>query len=142
MLALLPLLILMNLIRNLKFLAPFSMIANVLIGTGMGITFYYILHDLPSISERPVFSSIEKLPLFFGTAIFALEGVGVVSIYTFGVYHAHSLQKIENCAKVKLSSIFKDSEGLQHLLLFNLFFFKVSLLLIQYILIFNMFCFK
>jgi proton-coupled amino acid transporter len=86
MLALLPLLILMNLIRNLKFLAPFSMIANVLIGTGMGITFYYILQDVPSISERPVFSSIERLPLFFGTAIFALEGVGVVSLNTFGPF--------------------------------------------------------
>ncbi|KAL1117154.1 hypothetical protein AAG570_004481, partial [Ranatra chinensis] len=78
MLALLPLLIGMNLIRNLKFLAPFSMIANVLIGTGMGITFYYILQDLPPVSSRPAFSTFEQLPLFFGTAIFALEGVGVV----------------------------------------------------------------
>lgn len=78
MLALLPLLIVMNLVRNLKYLAPFSMVANVLIGTGMGITFYYIFQDLPSVSSRPQFATWSQLPLFFGTAIFALEGIGVV----------------------------------------------------------------
>ncbi|KAE8750912.1 hypothetical protein FOCC_FOCC002340 [Frankliniella occidentalis] len=39
----------LNLIRNLKYLSPFSMVANLLIGTGMAITFYYILTDLPSV---------------------------------------------------------------------------------------------
>ncbi|KAK9500796.1 hypothetical protein O3M35_001991 [Rhynocoris fuscipes] len=78
MIALLPLLIVMNLIRNLKFLAPFSMIANILIGTSLGIILYYIFLDLPSFNSRPAFASVETLPLFFGTAIFALEGIGVV----------------------------------------------------------------
>ncbi|XP_054274645.1 proton-coupled amino acid transporter-like protein pathetic isoform X2 [Macrosteles quadrilineatus] len=78
MLALLPLLICMNLIRNLKYLAPFSMVANILIGTGMGITFYYIFQDLPPVTSQPKFSSMAQLPIFFGTAIFALEGIGVV----------------------------------------------------------------
>lgn len=75
---LLPFLLLMNLIRNLKYLAPFSMIANILIASGMGITFYYIFSDLPDINSRPHFVEITKLPMFFGTAIFALEGIGVV----------------------------------------------------------------
>ncbi|CAG4962234.1 unnamed protein product [Parnassius apollo] len=75
---LLPLLIAMNLIRNLKYLAPFSMIANLLVGTGMGITFYYLFQDIPSISERKAFAGFDHLPTFFGTAIFALEGIGVV----------------------------------------------------------------
>ncbi|KAF9406839.1 hypothetical protein HW555_012926 [Spodoptera exigua] len=78
MAVLLPLLILMNLIRNLKYLAPFSMIANLLVGTGMGITFYYLFQDIPSLSERLPFTRVERLPTFFGTAIFALEGIGVV----------------------------------------------------------------
>lgn len=82
MLALLPLLISMNLIRNLKYLAPFSMVANVLIGTGMGITFYFIFQDLPAVNSRPSFSNLHQIPIFFGTAIFALEGIGVVSIMT------------------------------------------------------------
>jgi proton-coupled amino acid transporter len=71
-------LILLNTIRNLKWLAPFSMIANFLMAAGVGITFYYIFMDLPSIYERPQFTTVQQLPLFFGTAIFALEGIGVV----------------------------------------------------------------
>ncbi|KAJ8737634.1 hypothetical protein PYW08_000229 [Mythimna loreyi] len=78
MVVLLPLLIVMNLIRNLKYLAPLSMIANLLVGTGMGITFYYLFQDIPSLSERSSFTGVERLPIFFGTAIFALEGIGVV----------------------------------------------------------------
>ncbi|XP_012281912.1 proton-coupled amino acid transporter-like protein pathetic isoform X2 [Orussus abietinus] len=75
---LLPFLLIFSLVRNLKYLTPFSMVANVLMATGMGIAFFYIFSDLPSVSERPNFSSWSQLPLFFGTAIFALEGIGVV----------------------------------------------------------------
>lgn len=71
-------LILMNLIRNLKWLAPFSMIANILMAVGIGITFYYIFSDVPPITDQKYFSTFQQLPLFFGTAIFALEGIGVV----------------------------------------------------------------
>ncbi|XP_068912540.1 proton-coupled amino acid transporter-like protein pathetic isoform X3 [Tenebrio molitor] len=78
MASLLPLLILMNLIRNLKYLSPLSMIANILVAVGMGITFYYLIVDMPSLDERPKFVEFTKLPKFFGTAIFALEGIGVV----------------------------------------------------------------
>lgn len=71
-------LVLLNMIRSLKWLAPFSMIANLLMAAGVGITFYYVFSDLPSIHDRPQFTSLQQLPLFFGTAIFALEGIGVV----------------------------------------------------------------
>ncbi|GAB0090005.1 proton-coupled amino acid transporter-like protein CG1139 [Sergentomyia squamirostris] len=78
MAALLLPLILINLIRNLKYLTPFSMVANVLIAAGMGITMYYILRDLPSVSERHAVANVQHWPMFFGTVIFALEGIGVV----------------------------------------------------------------
>lgn len=71
-------LILINLIKTLKFLAPFSMIANILMGTGVCITMYYLLIDTPAISERPAIVSVQHWPMFFGTVIFALEGIGVV----------------------------------------------------------------
>lgn len=71
-------LILINLIRSLKFLTPFSLIANILMAVGVVITFYYIFTDLPSVSERPAVASITQMPMFFGTVIFALEGIGVV----------------------------------------------------------------
>jgi len=81
MLMMLPLVIAMNLIRNLKYLAPFSMIANFLVGTCMTITFWYVFQDLPPIKSVPYITDWHKWPLFFGTAIFALEGIGVVSFY-------------------------------------------------------------
>lgn len=67
-----------NMIRKLKWLTPFSMIANVLIVCGIGITFYYIMTDLPPTNSRPPIVHIKHMPLFFGTVIFALEGIGVV----------------------------------------------------------------
>lgn len=80
MLMLLPLVIIMNLIRNLKYLAPFSMIANFLVGICMTITFWYVFQDVPSNKSLPYVQDWHQWPLFFGTAIFALEGIGVVSL--------------------------------------------------------------
>nr|XP_029715231.1 proton-coupled amino acid transporter-like protein pathetic isoform X1 [Aedes albopictus] len=77
LLSLIPL-ILINLIRKLKYLTPFSMIANILIGAGVGITLYYIMTDLPEFSERKGIADVHHMPMFFGTVIFALEGIGVV----------------------------------------------------------------
>lgn len=41
---------------------------------------YYVLDDLPSLSEREMVTDIGRFPLFFGTTLFALEAVGVVRI--------------------------------------------------------------
>ncbi|XP_034134091.1 proton-coupled amino acid transporter-like protein CG1139 isoform X4 [Drosophila guanche] len=71
-------LIFMCLVRNLKFLTPFSMIANILMFVGIVITFIYMFTDLPAPSERPGLVAVSEWPLFFGTVIFALEGIGVV----------------------------------------------------------------
>lgn len=40
---------------------------------------YYIFEDLPPLSEREPFANYTLLPTFFGTVLFALEAVGVVS---------------------------------------------------------------
>lgn len=79
MVFLIPPLILLNLLRSLKHLTPFSMLSNFLFITGVAITYYYIFDGLPAVTERPFFASVKQLPIFFGTTIFALEGVGVVS---------------------------------------------------------------
>ena len=65
-------------IRNLKYLSPVSMLANLLQFGGLGIIFYYLLQDLPYSWERKPFASWGQLPLYFGTAIYAFEGIGVV----------------------------------------------------------------
>ncbi|XP_030570953.1 proton-coupled amino acid transporter-like protein CG1139 isoform X2 [Drosophila novamexicana] len=71
-------LVFMCLVRNLKFLTPFSMIANILMFVGIVITFVYMFTDLPAPAERAGVVSPVQWPLFFGTVIFALEGIGVV----------------------------------------------------------------
>ncbi|KAL5289754.1 hypothetical protein ACFFRR_009649 [Megaselia abdita] len=71
-------LIFMCLIRNLKFLTPFSFIANLLMFTGIAITLYYLFSELPPPESRPGVVNYQKWPIFFGTVIFALEGIGVV----------------------------------------------------------------
>lgn len=70
--------ILLNLVKNLKYLAPVSLVAACLTLGGLCITFYYLLHDLPNTSTVHGFSSWAKLPLYFGTAIYAFEGIGIV----------------------------------------------------------------
>lgn len=68
------------LIRNLKYLAPFSTIANALMIIGIVIVMYYATENLPRVNERQYFAKLSQLPLFFGTTIYAFEGIGLVSI--------------------------------------------------------------
>lgn len=71
-------LILLAYVPNLKYLAPVSMVANVFMAVGLGITFYYLVVDIPSISERRLASPISTFPVFFSITIFAIEAIGVV----------------------------------------------------------------
>nr|XP_019555078.2 proton-coupled amino acid transporter-like protein pathetic [Aedes albopictus] len=65
-------------IRTLKYLVPFSALANLFIVVTFGITLYYIFKDPLVFDDKPNFSSFATLPLFFSTVIFAMEGIGVV----------------------------------------------------------------
>lgn len=90
-------------IRNLKYLAPFSSIANVATIISFGIIWYYIFRDPLTLDERHAAGHLREFPLFFGTVsdethqrefnvprfiaaipfpsqvLFALEAIGVVS---------------------------------------------------------------
>lgn len=70
-----------NMVKNLKYLTPVSLIAAVMTGWGLLVTFYYITQDLPHTSSVKAVASWHQLPLYFGTAIYAFEGIGVVSFY-------------------------------------------------------------
>lgn len=65
-------------VKNLKYLAPVSLIAAIMTAWGLVVTFYYILQDLPHTSSVKAFASWHQLPLYFGTAIYAFEGIGVI----------------------------------------------------------------
>lgn len=77
MLMLIPM-ILLNMVRNLKYLTPVSLFAAILTVTGLSISFFYMLRDLPSTDTVKPIASWSTLPLYFGTAIYAFEGIGVV----------------------------------------------------------------
>ncbi|CAG0895414.1 unnamed protein product [Cyprideis torosa] len=70
--------ILLSWIRNLKLLAPVSMVANLLMALSLIFIFRYLLEDIPDPSDRKLFASWKQLPLYFGTAIYAFEGIGLV----------------------------------------------------------------
>lgn len=70
--------VILNLVKNLKYLTPVSFVASILTLIGLVITFTYILHDLPRSDTVDGFASWGSLPLYFGTAIYAFEGIGVV----------------------------------------------------------------
>lgn len=67
-----------SMITELKYLAPLSTIANLCMAAGVTLTFYFACQELPDITTlRPV-GNPKDLPLFFGTAIFAFEGIALV----------------------------------------------------------------
>uniref|UniRef100_A0A8C3FUF6 Solute carrier family 36 member 1 n=1 Tax=Chrysemys picta bellii TaxID=8478 RepID=A0A8C3FUF6_CHRPI len=77
-LSLLPFLVLLVYIQNLKFLSVFSMLANLAMLSSLIMINWYILTGLPDPSNLPLVAGWKTYPLFFGTAIFAFEGIGVV----------------------------------------------------------------
>jgi len=82
---LLVILIPISLVRNLKYLVPFSALANIFILVSFIITLYYIFRDNLDVGRKGLeqyVANVEQLPLFFATVIFAMEGIGVVSTFS------------------------------------------------------------
>ncbi|XP_053681621.1 proton-coupled amino acid transporter-like protein CG1139 [Sabethes cyaneus] len=68
----------LNMIRSLKFLTPTSLVASALAVSGITIAFMFLLQDLPHSSSVAPISSWSTFPLYFGMAMYAFEGIGVV----------------------------------------------------------------
>ncbi|XP_056631253.1 proton-coupled amino acid transporter-like protein CG1139 [Diorhabda sublineata] len=75
--ALIPL-ILINYVRNLKYLAPLSTFANFVTIASFGIIGYYMFSQDFSFEGREAFGEVKSYPLYFGTVLFALEAIGVI----------------------------------------------------------------
>ncbi|CAG9816183.1 unnamed protein product [Phaedon cochleariae] len=65
-------------IKNLKLLAPFSILANLITLVTFGVVGYYVCQNLPPFSSLPSFGTLFNYPLYFGTTLFSLQAVGVV----------------------------------------------------------------
>nr|XP_034839393.1 proton-coupled amino acid transporter-like protein CG1139 isoform X2 [Maniola hyperantus] len=71
-------LVMINWVRDLKYLAPFSAIANAVTIISFGIIMYYIFREAPTLEGKQPAGKIGDFPLFFGTVLFALEAIGVI----------------------------------------------------------------
>ncbi|XP_064636410.1 proton-coupled amino acid transporter 1-like isoform X2 [Lineus longissimus] len=65
-------------IKNLKSLAPFAIFANLLTMTGIVIILVYCVQDLPPVTTYPLMADFGRIPLFFGSVVFAFEGISLV----------------------------------------------------------------
>jgi len=83
---LVPLVTIFCWIRNLDALAPLATVANLCILFGLGVILFDVIHLMderkaaifqhPGVKEAVVTGT--ALPVFFGNAIYAFEGIGVV----------------------------------------------------------------
>ncbi|CAM1316421.1 Uncharacterised protein g6751 [Pycnogonum litorale] len=74
----LPFVIIYSYIKSLKRLAPASAAATILQVAGLFTIFYEIFKYIPDIRRLPFITSYKTWPLYFGTAMFAFEGIGLV----------------------------------------------------------------
>ncbi|XP_055958600.1 proton-coupled amino acid transporter 1-like isoform X2 [Patella vulgata] len=65
-------------VGNLRTLSLFSTFANLLTVVGLLIIIYHVTQGLPNVDSRPAFTGWNNLPLYFGTALYAYEGINLV----------------------------------------------------------------
>ncbi|CAH0390796.1 unnamed protein product [Bemisia tabaci] len=71
-------LILISMVRNLKLISPLASLGHIFVMICFSIIFYYIFRDIPNIAERKPVGTMQGIPLFFGTVLFAMEAIGSV----------------------------------------------------------------
>ncbi|XP_026324604.1 proton-coupled amino acid transporter-like protein pathetic isoform X2 [Hyposmocoma kahamanoa] len=76
-LALLVPIMMLCMITTLKYLAPFSLLADLFIVVCVVATVVYCLREAPSISSRPAWKNALGFFEFSGIVVFSMEGVGV-----------------------------------------------------------------
>ncbi|KAG9340195.1 hypothetical protein JZ751_021920 [Albula glossodonta] len=78
MLCFLPFIILLVFIRNLKHLVLWSLVANFAMCGSVVLILWHSLSNIQNPVSLPYVGKAADYPLFFGIAIFAFEGIGVV----------------------------------------------------------------
>ncbi|XP_046874617.1 proton-coupled amino acid transporter 1 [Hypomesus transpacificus] len=94
MLCFLPAFILLVFVRNLTYLAPLSFIANVAMCASLVFIYFYSFTNIKYPINLPLVGKANDYPLFFGTAIFAFEGIGVVLPLENKMQNSQSFNKV------------------------------------------------
>ncbi len=74
-----PVYILLSFIKNLDSLAWLSFVSNILMVTGFICIFLHIFETLHNPIHLPAVAPAHDLPVFFASAIFTYESIGLVS---------------------------------------------------------------
>ncbi|VDK83444.1 unnamed protein product [Litomosoides sigmodontis] len=96
-------------IRHLNKLAPFALAANCLYLSAVFILLHFFFSHLKPSSNFPAIGEIENIPLYFGTVLFAFEGVAVVLPVENRMTHPQHFIKwngVLNCSCVVVMIIF------------------------------------
>ena len=62
-------------IKSHQHLHTLSYVASTIKAISLIVVFVYIFQDLPHVSERPAFSTAPYMLLYYGTVVFAFEGI-------------------------------------------------------------------
>ncbi len=74
----LPIILATSLIRNLKYIVPLSIIANISLFAAIVLILRHTVIDLGPITERTFVGHWQDLSLCFGGVVFAVEGITMV----------------------------------------------------------------
>ena len=75
----LPLLMVLSFIRNIKYLLPFSVIANIIQFSVVGVLFgYFFFNKGISTNQLPWCGQPNQLAMFFGMALYSFDGITVI----------------------------------------------------------------
>lgn len=80
MIHVLPVILVIALIRELKYISPLSTIANISSFIALSLILYNSVIGLGPISDRKYVGYWDEIPLSFGVMVFALEGITLVNM--------------------------------------------------------------
>uniref|UniRef100_H2ZQ93 Amino acid transporter transmembrane domain-containing protein n=1 Tax=Ciona savignyi TaxID=51511 RepID=H2ZQ93_CIOSA len=92
-------------IRSLKVLAWFSVIGNILTIISLAIIFRFIIPGVTTIN-RPFVANATSIPMFFGTAIYAFEGIGVILPIENEMKHPEHFPAVLNIGMTLVASLY------------------------------------
>lgn len=75
--------------------------------SGIALTLYYAFQELPAITERRFVGEWNDLPLFFGTAIFAYEGIALVNDHRIYCGTSSTNKFVSNSQVLPLKNVMK-----------------------------------